>query len=133
MKEVLKRVTASLMSGLMLCSSTCVVAGAASNEVQPRGMWAVYGDVNNDGKIDLYDVICIEQCLTEFKNSTAGATRMPMEYAKQQIGEFYLPVPQAADIDGDGYITDKDNQMIGYYILDVYEKAGRCGQPFYIN
>ena len=36
---------------------------------------------------------------------------MPMEYTKQQIGEFYLPVPQAVDIDENDYIADKDNQQ----------------------
>ncbi|MDE5936733.1 MAG: dockerin type I repeat-containing protein [Ruminococcus sp.] len=136
MKRVLKKITASLMSGLMLFSSTYAVLGstsAANNEVQPRGTYHVYGDVNNDGRVNSTDAVIISHCLVEFKNVTGGATRMPLEYAEAQMGKYPLPVPQAADVDGDNYITDEDIQCIKNYVLQIYDEAGRCGQLFFIN
>ncbi|MDE7136945.1 MAG: hypothetical protein K2O29_00580 [Ruminococcus sp.] len=58
---------------------------------------------------------------------------MPMGYAMKQIGNFYMTVPQAADIDGDGYITRDDQTFIEYYEIKSYDKAGRCGHPFFIS
>jgi len=135
MKKTIKRVTASLTAMLMLFGSTYTAIGSASatnNEIQLRKRH-LYGDVNNDSVIDMRDAVRVAQCLTEFGNATEGATRMPLEYAEAKIGEFFLEVPQAADIDGDGYITRDDQQFIQYYEIKSYDKAGRCGQPFYIN
>ncbi|MDE5834588.1 MAG: hypothetical protein K2H26_03605, partial [Ruminococcus sp.] len=98
----------------MMFGSTYTAVGSVSatnNEIQPRG-YHVYGDVDDDGLVDIRDAVRIAQCLTEFGNATAGATRMPLEYAKMKIGEFYLEIPQAADIDGDGYITRDDQAFI---------------------
>ena len=137
MKKVLKRVTASLMSGLMLFGSTYVVASsvsAVSNEIQPRGMWAVYGDVNNDGNISGLDISYVTEAINIFENLT-GDSRLPLSYAVARPTVYFgeiESVPQAADIDGDGYITDNDVRMISLYCVnDSY--GGRCGQPFYIN
>lgn len=135
MKKTLRKVTASLTAMLMLFGSTYTAVGSASasdDRTIPKG-WHVYGDVNNDEKVDIRDAVLIAQCLTEFKNETQGATRIPMEYAMMQKGEFYLIVPQAADIDGDGYITRDDQTFIEYYEIKSYDKAGRCGQPFFIS
>lgn len=135
MKKTLRKVTASLTAMLMLFGSTYTAVGSASasdDRTIPTGRH-IYGDVNNDEKVDIRDAVLIAQCLTEFKNETQGATRMPMEYAMAQIGEFSLIVPQAADIDGDGYITRDDQTFIEYYEIKSYDKAGRCGQPFFIS
>ena len=135
MKKTIKRVTASLTAMLMMFGSTYTTVGSVSatnNEIQSRKPH-LYGDVNDDGLVDIRDAVRIAQCLTEFKNATGGATRMPLEYAKMKIGEFYLEVPQAADIDGDGYITRDDQEFIQYYEIKSYDKAGRCGQTFYID
>ncbi len=135
MKKTIKRVTASLTAMLMMFGSTYTAIGSASatnNEIQPR-KWHVYGDIDDDGFVDMRDAVRVSQCLTEFENATAGATRMPLEYAEAKIGEFFLEIPQAADIDGDGYITRDDQQFIQYYEIKSYDKAGRCGQPFFIN
>ncbi len=47
--------------------------------------------------------------------------------------KYALPVSQVDDVDGDGYITEADQICIQYYEAGTYNKAGRCGQPFYIN
>lgn len=135
MKKVLKKITASLMSGLMLCSSTYVVAGAANNEVQPRGNWYIYGDVNNNGRIDMSDAVCILQAVSKFENLT-GSSKLPLEYAIARPSVYFVGegdyVPQAADLDGDNYITEDDSLMIQRYCLELPD-IGRCGQPFFIN
>ncbi len=135
MRKPFKKAAVSLAAMLMLFGSTYTATGSASatnNEIQPRN-WHVYGDVNDDGFVDMRDAVRVAQCLGEFENATAGATRMPLEYAEAKIGEFFLEIPQAADIDGDGYITEDDQQFIQYYEIKSYDKAGRCGQPFFIN
>ncbi|MDE5935858.1 MAG: dockerin type I repeat-containing protein [Ruminococcus sp.] len=138
MKRVLKKITPSLMSGLMLFSSTYAVVGSANatdNEVQPRGMWAMYGDVNNDGRIDMSDAVCIIQAVKKFEQLT-GSLRLPLEYAVARPSVYFVGegdyVPQAADLDGDNYITENDSLMIQKYCLELPD-IGRCGQPFFIN
>ncbi len=134
MKKVLKKVTASLMSGLVLFGSIYSVLGSASavnNEVQPKGNWYVYGDVNNDGKIDIIDASCVIEAVNKFEDLT-GDSRLPLSYAVARPEVYYLTVPQAADVDGDNYITENDIRMIQNYSLSGFD-GGRCGQPFYIN
>lgn len=137
MKRIFKKMTASLMSALMLCSSTYasfVSANATNEEIQPR-TWYVYGDVNNDGGVDILDVISINKAIIKFKDLT-GSSRLPLEYAVARPAVYFSNenyIPQAVDIDGDGYITEDDSQMIMYYVVERYDEAGRCGQPFYIN
>ena len=66
-----KRITASLISGLMLFGSTYSVLGSissASNEIQPRGIYHVYGDVNNDGLISLIDLVTINKTIQKFND-----------------------------------------------------------------
>ena len=134
MKKTFRKLTASLTAMLMMFSSTYAVASSASaesTEVQPRG-WHVYGDVTDDGKITMSDAVLVVQFMTVYKNSHNNSI-ISVENAIDYKGEFKLPVPQAADIDGDGYITDADAICIQYYDLEDYEKAGRCGQPFFIE
>lgn len=138
MKKILKKITVSLMSALMLFSSTYVTLGSVSatdNDIQPRGNWYVYGDVNNDGEIDIIDVISTNQAIAKFKDLT-GSSRLPLEYAVARPAVYFRNedyIPQAVDIDGDGYITKDDSEMIMCYIVERYDEAGRCGQPFFIN
>lgn len=138
MKKVLKKVTVSLISGLMLFGSTYTAIGSASatdNEVQSRGNWYVYGDINNDGNISWLDISYITEAINIFENLT-GDSRLPLNYAVTRPTVYFGEienVPQAADVDGDGYITDEDAQMILCYTIKLNDQAGRCGQPFYIN
>lgn len=132
MKKVLKRITASLMSGLMLFGSTYSVLGsvsAASNEIQPRGTYHVYGDVNNDGLISLIDLVTINKTIQKF-NDLTGSSWLPLEYAIARPEVYYLTIPQAADVDG--YITNDDVRLISQYYSGA-SSGIRCGQPFYID
>lgn len=138
MKKVLKKMAVSLTAILMAVSSTYAALGSVSatnNEVQPRGVWSVYGDVNNDGRINIADAACIYQAFRTFEELT-GDARLPLSYAiarpEVYFGTTYI-VPQAADIDGDGYITEADEKCIQYYVARDYNNAGRCGEAFFIN
>lgn len=137
MKKTFKKVTASLTAMLMMFGSTYTIIGAASatnNEIQPKGNWAMYGDVNNNGKIDMSDAVCIIQAVNKF-NSFTGSSKVPLEYVIAKPAVYFGEgdyVPQAADLDGDGYLTEEDSLMIQRYCLELTD-IGRCGQPFYIN
>ncbi len=137
MKKVLKKITVSLAAMLMAVSSTSAVLGSASaaDNVQPRGNWHVYGDVNDDGYVDIVDAASIYQAFGKFKNLT-GDARLPLNYAIARPEVYFgtgTSVPQAADIDGDGYITEADAQYVQHYVAKDYNNAGRCGQAFYIE
>lgn len=67
-----------------------------------------------------------------YKNKN-GNTIISVENALKYNDKYALPVPQVDDVDGDGYITEADQICIQYYEAGTYNKAGRCGQPFYIN
>ncbi len=137
MKKTFKKITASLTAMLMMFGSTYTAVGSVSatnNEIQPR-KYHVYGDVNDDGTINASDGVLIAQFTSVYKNSHNNITisvQDAIDYRKNK-GEYSLPVPQAADIDGDGFITEADRICVQYYILGVDDKIGRCGQLFYIN
>lgn len=137
MKNKFKKVIISLAATLMMLGSTCAAgwsASAANEEIQPR-TWYVYGDVNNSGEIDILDVIAINKAIKNFKDLT-GSSKLPLEYAVARPTVYFgegESVPQAADIDGDKYITENDSNLIAYYVVERYDEAGRCGQPFFIN
>ncbi|MDE6849654.1 MAG: hypothetical protein K2J44_09995 [Ruminococcus sp.] len=137
MKKTFKKVTASLTAMLMMFGSTYTAVGAVSatsDAIQPR-TWYVYGDVNNSGEIDILDVISINKAIVKFQDLT-GSSELPLEYAVARPTVYFgegESVPQAADIDGDGYITDNDSHLLMCYIAERYDEAGRCGQPFFIN
>ena len=98
-------------------------------------MWSVYGDVNNDGLVNMADSTCIYMAFKRFEGLT-GDARLPLSYAIAKPEVYFgttSVVPQAADIDGDGYITAADEYCINSYIADDYNNAGRCGEAFYIN
>lgn len=137
MKKTFKKVTASLTVMLMMFGSTYTAVGAVSatsDEIQPR-TWYVYGDINNSGVIDLVDLVSVNKAIAKFKDLT-GSSELPLEYAVARPTVYFgegKSVPQAADIDGDGYITDNDSHLLMCYIAERYDEAGRCGQPFFIN
>ena len=130
MKKVLKKMAVSLTAILMAVSSTYAVLGSASaanNEVQPRGKWAVYGDVNEDGLINMADSTCIYMAYKRFEEMT-GDARLPLSYAIARPIVYFDTtsiVPQAADIDGDGYITAADEYCINSYVARDYNNSGR--------
>ncbi len=137
MKKLLKKITVSLTAMLMIFGSTYNAIGSASatdDEIQSKGKWAMYGDVNNDGKIDMSDAVCIIMAVNKF-NSFTGSSQVPLEYviAKPNVyfgeGDY---TPQAADLNGDSYLTEEDSIMIQRYCLELPD-IGKCGQPFFIN
>ncbi|MDE6502075.1 MAG: hypothetical protein K2L10_08335 [Ruminococcus sp.] len=140
MKKTFKKITASLTAMLMMFGSTYTAVGSVSatnNEIQPRA-YHVYGDVHDDGSVDLKDAVLIAQFITAYKNKHGVSTLISVQNAldyklKETNNEFYLPVPQAADVDGDGFITEADYICVQNYGINNYDKAGRCGQLFYIN
>lgn len=138
MKKTFKKITASLTAMLMMFGSTYTAVGSVSatnNEIQPRA-YHVYGDVFDDGGIDASDGVRIAQFITVYKNKHGVSHLISVQDAidyREKKGDYYLPVPQAADIDGDGFITDADQICVQNYIVRNYDKAGRCGQLFFIN
>lgn len=137
MKKSFKKITASLTAMLMIFGSTCTAVGSASAaDIPDLHGWHVYGDVDEDGFVNINDAILVAQFMTEYKNKH-GNSIIPVEaavdYLEEDDKKYYLPVPHAADIDGDGYITEADQICIQYYEARNYEKAGRCGQLFFIN
>ncbi len=137
MKKTFKKVTVSLTAMLMMFGSTYTAVGSVSatnNEIQPRN-YHVYGDVNDDGNINASDAVNIAQFITVYKNKHGVSSLISVEDAidyREDKGEYYLPVPYAADVDGDGFITEADYICIQNYIINN-DKIGRCGQLFYIN
>ncbi len=140
MKKLFQKLTASFVSALMLCSGTYVTTEAA--DVTDSGLkgWHIYGNVDDNEIIDICDAVLVSQFMTVYKNkhgnnhiSVEAALAYREEALEDDSIEYYLPIPQAADIDGDGYITEADTICIQNYIANNYDKAKRCGQPFYIN
>ena len=135
MKKTIKRVTASLTAMLMMFGSTYTALGSVSatnNEIQPRH-YHVYGDVDDNGIIDINDAVLIAQFMTVYKKDPQNYGIISVEDAIEYEGKYSLPVPQAADVDGDGCITEADQICIQCYEARNYDKIGRCGQLFYIN
>ena len=135
MRKTLKKITASLTAMLMMFGSTYTAVGSASAADNDLHGWHVYGDVDDDGFISLSDAVLVSQFITEYKNAhnhTLISVKDALNYRKEE-GEYYLPVPQAADIDGDGYITDADQICMQNYMINNRDGAGRCGQSFFIN
>ena len=113
MKRIAKKITACFVSAFMLCAGTCVAfisASAANDAIQPRA-YHVYGDVNEDGAINIADLVCV---LNAINNGYFGPGQCP----------------QAADVNGDGVVTNEDATMIQNYILSK-GNTGRCGETFY--
>lgn len=134
MKKVFKKVTTTLTAMLMVFGSTFTFAksvSAANNEMKAKKLY-IYGDVDDDRDIDINDAIFISQFMVSYKKEN-GNKIIPVEEAVKYTGKYRLTVPQAADVDGDGYITEADSICIQYYEAQAYDKTGRCGQTFYIN
>lgn len=115
MKRIAKKITACFVSAFMLCAGTCaafISASAANDAIQPRRASHTYGDVNDDGAINIADVVCV---LNALNNGYFGQGQCR----------------QAADVNGDGAITSDDATMIQNYVLSK-GNTGRCGEIFYL-
>lgn len=134
MKSILKTITAG-MAALAIAATTVAPVSAADNNIQPRGSWHVYGDVNDDGAIDIRDTIAINQAINKYKELT-GDANLPVTYAVARPSIYFAnletPVPQAADVNGDGYINEEDSEKVMHAIVHL-DDIGRCGEHFYIN
>lgn len=131
----MKKITASLTAMLMMFGSTYTAissVSATNNEIQPR-VYHVYGDVDESGVIDISDAIRIAQFIPAYKRETQQYGIISVKDAMNYNGDYYLKIPQAADVDGDGFITEADQICIQNYTIYNYDQAGRCGQPFFIN
>jgi len=133
MKRKFIKLITGLASAIALISAVSFNAGAEN--IQPRGSWHVYGDVNNDGKIDVIDIININKAVNKYRELT-GEEKLPMRIAVARPAIYFEntnnPVPQAADVNGDGYISEDDASMILKYLISL-EDTGRCGEHFYIS
>jgi hypothetical protein len=134
MKRKIRKLITGAISATALISSVSFNAGAEN--VQPRGLWHVYGDVNNDGTIDLIDIININKAVNKYRELT-GEEQLPMRIAVARPAIYFEntnnPVPQAADVNGDGYISLEDSDMVLRYVAEQREDIGRCGEHFYIS
>lgn len=134
MKMKFSKLITGLISATTLISA--VSFHVSAENVQPRGAWYVYGDVNNDGKIDVIDVITINKAINKYRELT-GEEQLPMRIAVARPAIYFEnesePVPQAADVDGDGYISSADSETLMRCIVGYTEDIGRCGKHFYIS
>ncbi|MDE5916847.1 MAG: dockerin type I repeat-containing protein [Oscillospiraceae bacterium] len=132
MKKTFKAITA-VFSAVLMLSGTCMSVSAEN--VQPRGSWYMYGDVNNDGSINMSDVVLVNKAVNIYDELT-GDVKLPVSYAVSRPAVYFptvaTPVPQAADVNGDGFISTEDSAMIQRAIVHL-DDTGRCGQPFYVN
>ncbi|HEZ7987147.1 MAG TPA: dockerin type I repeat-containing protein [Ruminococcus sp.] len=145
MKKITKSIIAALSASSMLAASFPITANANEETIQPRGSYHVYGDVNNDGVITGSDATITLRSFTIFENLT-GSPNLPLEYAIARPAVYFpneeTPVPQAADVNGDGIINQADaNEILRYYTLlssgngnppDSSVYNGKCGKVFYI-
>ena len=133
MKKIAYKILSAFLSAVTLVSTTCFSVSAETN-IQPRGSWYLYGDVNNDGHINLADDIYLNSAYGKYEQLT-GDSKLPVSYAVARPSVYFekveTPVPQAADINGDGYISQEDSEMLLRYLIRV-DNTGRCGQHFYI-
>ena len=134
MKKILCKTLATFLSAATLLSATCF--NASAENVQPRGSWHVYGDVNNDGEIDIRDVIAINRAIAKYCELT-GEEQLPLKIAVARPAIYFEnlndPIPQAADVDGDGYISSVDSETVMRYIVNLKDDIGLCGVHFYIS
>ncbi len=132
MKRKFIKLITGLASATALISAVSFNAGAEN--VQPRGSWYVYGDVNNDGKIDVIDIININKAVNKYRELT-GEEKLPMRIAVARPAIYFEntnnPVPQAADVNGD--VSSEDSDMVLRYVAEQREDIGKCGEHFYIS
>lgn len=132
MKKIAYKILSAFLSAVTLVSTTCFSVSAETN-IQPRGSWYLYGDVDNNGNIEIADAVCIVQAYTRYENLT-GDPKLPLNYAVARPSIYFDLVnfaPQAADVNDDGYISQEDAQMIQNFLVCI-NNTGRCGQYFYI-
>lgn len=138
-KRILKAAAAAITL-FATAATTITSVSATTDTIQPRGSYYVYGDVNNDGYIDIEDANIVLRSFAIFSSLT-GDENLPISYAISRPAVYFPdldnPVPQTADTNGDGFINVLDAEdILSYYakhaagVIDQYN--GRCGKPFYI-
>lgn len=143
MKRITKRIISALSVCAMFTASLPISVSAAAENVQPRGSYHVYGDVNNDGIITGSDATLALHAYKVFENLT-GSSDLPVEYAVARpsvyFGNIETPVPQAADTNCDGVINNDDaTDILHYYTLlssgssSLEGYNGNCGKVFFIQ
>lgn len=145
MKKITKNIIAALSASSMLAASFPITASASQEKIQPKGSYHVYGDINNDGIIIGSDATYTLMAVKIFEGLT-GSQNLPLEYAIARPAVYFPdvknPVPQAADVNGDGIINQADaDEILLYYTLlsggngtppDTSVYNGKCGQVFFI-
>ena len=140
MKKFLRSILTTLSIGAIFTASQPLAVNAAKENIQPRGSYHVYGDIDNDGKILASDASTVLRAVSIFENLT-GSRDLPLEYAIARPSVYFdyvkNPVPQAADTNGDGIINDVDAQDVLRYYTYLSSGStsgydGNCGKPFYI-
>ncbi len=143
MKRITKRIVSALSVYAMFTASLPISVNAAAENVQPRGSYHVYGDIDNDGMITGSDATLTLHASTIFENLT-GSSDLPVEYAVARpsiyFGDIETPVPQAADTNCDGVINNDDAMdILNYYTLlssggsSLEGYNGNCGKVFFIQ
>ena len=131
----MKKLTRMIAAGL---AAMTLISGASL--YADAGSYYRYGDVNNDGLINISDCTIVNSAISKFSSLT-GDSNLPVEYAVARPAVYFpdvdTPVPQAADTNQDGYINQQDaDDIMSYYaksgagVLDQY--TGNCGVYFYV-
>ena len=131
----MKKLTRMIAAGL---AAMTLISGASL--YADAGAYYRYGDVNNDGAINMSDSSIVSSAISKFSSLT-GDTNLPVEYAVARPAVYFpnvtTPVPQAADTNGDGYINQQDMEdILSYYSHNaagnLAEYTGNCGVYFYV-
>lgn len=141
MKKVMLKIVAASLSVLSIATAAIVPASATSDNIQPRGRYYVYGDVNNDGYIDALDASQTLSASSKFSSFT-GDENLPVSYAVAKPSVYFPnvsdPAPAAADVNGDGVINKADaDEILEYYAFastgQLNKYTGKCGKSFFAN
>ena len=103
MKETFKK--AGILIMFIAIVATFVIGiemSSTKNEVSANNQ-LIYGDLNNDGKVNSVDMTLMARYIMEVDTS--------------------LPVPEkAADLNGDGVLNSLDSTLLSRYILEIIDK-----------
>lgn len=137
MKRILKTIAVGIAT-LTMAATAIAPVSAASNEVQSKRNYYVYGDVNNDGYVDAVDASQVLSASSEFSSFT-GDEDLPVSYAIEKPNVYFPnisdPAPAAADVNGDGVINKADaDEILEYYSFaatgQLNKYTGKCGKRF---
>ena len=94
----------SVVSAIMLFVACAVSVGAVQNDKAFSGTDSIiYGDANNDGKVDIRDCTYIQKCINK--------SVVPKDY------NYYITV---ADVNQDSGVNIKDTTVLQKYINGLY-------------